>query len=86
MESLHKVGDIVTIKSKLDKGCSKDDYPNCFIPEMIKQFGGRKLRIKNVFECPYYKNVKLYTEDYYYKLDEDEGFMWSDPMFEECEL
>lgn len=88
MESLHKVGDVVTIKNKYDEGYSPEDYPCTFIPFMIGLFGGKKVKIKSVYRIsPNIANVKLCTEMYYYIIENDEyGCLWTDPMFEECEL
>lgn len=42
MESLHKVGDIVTIKSEYDNGCTGDDY-TCYFPSfMLNKYGDKK--------------------------------------------
>lgn len=88
MESLHKVGDIVTIKSKYDNDCTGDDY-TCFFSEyMLNKYGGKKMKIKSVHKRDdnLYKG-KLHTENYYYILHNDIfGCFWTDAMFEECEL
>lgn len=88
MESLHKVGDIVTIKSKYDKDCTDVDYTCCFTSYMLGKYGGKKMKIKSVHERN--NNLpkgKLHTENYYYILYNDDcRFFWTDAMFEECEL
>lgn len=88
MESKYKVGDIVTIKSKYDKDCTGDDYTCFFTENMLHKYGGKKMKIKSVYKRPnFLPKVKLHTEDYYYKLyNDDNMWNWSDPMFEECEL
>lgn len=88
MESLHKVGDIVTIKSKYDKDCNGYDYPYIFNDYMLRKYGGQKMKIKSVhIRHDNFLKPKLYTEDCYYKLyNDDYELLWSDPMFEECEL
>ena len=88
MESLHKVGDIVTIKSKYDKDCTGDDYTCFFVENMLRKYGGKKMKIKSVYKrSDFMPKGKLHTEDYYYKLyNDDYGYNWSNAMFEECEL
>lgn len=88
MESLHKVGDIVTIKSKYDNGCTGDDY-TCFFSEyMLHKYGGKKMKIKSVHKrYDFMLKGKLHTEDYHYKLYNDDcQWSWTDAMFEESEL
>lgn len=88
MESLHKVGDIVTIKSRYDEGCTGDDYTCFFNENMLKKYGGKKMKIKSVHKrLDYLPKAKLHTEDYYYTLYKDDYlWRWTDAMFEECEL
>lgn len=88
MESLHKVGDIVTIKSKYDEGCTGDDYTCFFNENMLKKYGGKKMKIKSIHKrYDFMPKGKLHTEDYYYILHNDDfQWSWSDVMFEECEL
>lgn len=88
MESLHKVGDVVTIKSKYDNGCTGDDYTCFFVENMLHKYGGKKMKIKSVHKRDdFMLKGKLYTEDYYYILKDDEDeWWWTDSMFQECEL
>ena len=88
MGSLHKVGDIVTIKSEYDNGYTSNDYPCSFNENMLDKYGGKKMKIKSVYEIPnHFHKAKLHTENYYYILYDDHwGCLWTDPMFEEREL
>lgn len=87
MKSKYKVGDIVTIKEKYDDNCTDTDYPCIFMHLMLDKFHGKKMEIKSVHKINFEKKYKLYTEDYYYTLKDDEyGLCWSDSMFQECEL
>lgn len=88
MESLHKRGDIVTIKNKYDKDCTGADYTCCFNEIMLNKYGGKKMKIKSVHKREnFLPKGKLHTEDYYYILyDDDFKWHWTDGMFEECEL
>ena len=88
MGSLHKVGDIVTIKSKYDKDCTGDDYTCFFNENMLNEYGGKKMEIKSVYKIhDLMLKGKLHTEDYYYTLYNDNNmWRWTDAMFEESEL
>lgn len=87
MKSKYNVGDIVTIKEKYDDNCIDEDYPCLFTLIMLEEFGGKTMEIKSVHKITFNKKLKLYTEDYYYILKDDEDeYFWTDPMFQECEL
>ena len=84
MKSKYNIGDIVTVKEQYDNGCNGDDYPCGFTKRMLETYSGKKLTIERV--CYYdYINKLLATEEYYYQVKEN-GYNWSDPMFQESEL
>ena len=87
MKSKYNVGDIVTIKEKYDNNCIDEDYPCVFTNTMLNTFGGKKMEIKSVHRTNFRDKSKLYTEDFYYILKDDNcSWFWTDPMFQECEL
>lgn len=46
-DPLFKPGDKVKIKSKWDPGCTSVDYPQSFIEDMVRKFGGKTVTIVN---------------------------------------
>lgn len=84
MKNKYNVGDVVTVKEQYDNGCKEHDYPCIFTKDMLETYGGKKLTIKNVYHLEYFPYL-LVTEEYYYEVKEN-GYLWSDPMFQESEL
>ena len=84
MKSKYNVGDIVTVKEQYDNGCKGYDYPCCFTKLMLETYGGKKLTITKVCYFEYITHL-LATEKYYYHVKEN-GYNWSDSMFQESEL
>ena len=82
IKSLYKVGDVVTIKDKYDEGFGMSDYPGSFLIKMVKDYGNRKCKIKEVIESPYSCTLRAYVDPFTYKL-EGAPWNWSAAMFKE---
>ena len=85
IESLYKVGDIVTIKDKYDYNFSNHDYPFSFTEYMKDHYGGKKCRISRVIYNSNHEDKPTYTEPFEYKLAElgENSYSWSAAMFKE---
>lgn len=86
MDSLYKVGDVVTILDSYLFGSDSRDYMCGFTPEMLKMYGGRKMIIRKVLDkaCSNYRSFSVCGHDFKYYLEEDEGgCVWSAEMFKE---
>lgn len=84
MKSKYNIGDIVTVKEQYDNGCNGFDYPCSFTKYMLETYGGKKLTIEKVCYDEHFTDL-LATEECYYQVKEN-GYNWSDPMFQESEL
>lgn len=84
-KSLYKVGDVVVVKDQYDSEYGMFDYPGVFTPEMLKQYGGKKVTIAKVEPTIFdYKYRKFYKEGYQYKIKEDSGaWNWCAGMFKD---
>lgn len=84
MKPLYKKGDLVKIKSQLDRGKNPEDYRYWFFPQaMIKYSGGPILRVTHVQEAEF--EIGSTPDDgYQYTLaDNGHNYRWCSSMFEE---
>lgn len=82
IQSLYKVGDVVTVKDKYDEGFGIDDYPAGFSIAMIKNCGNKRYKIKEVIKSPYNCTFRAYVDPFIYQL-EGTPWNWSAAMFNE---
>lgn len=88
MESLFKVGDVVTIKDQYDERMNGKDYPFVFIDKMRLRYGNEKLIVVAVKPfnsyVDQYKKCRMYNNDaFYYCLSDEDKWTWHSSMFVE---
>lgn len=74
MEPKYQVGDCVCIKKSYDPGKNAIDYPYSFLPEMLRDYGGKIIKIVNI-------KMDYYNQYYIYRL-ENNNFYWTEDMFD----
>lgn len=81
MKPKYKVGDIVTIK-KVREGCS-DDYRFSFTDRMLKDYGGKSLKILSVSHWSDDTDEYPNKDDGHKYFLEDSSWSWASSMFED---
>ena len=74
MESKYQIGDCVCIKKSYDPGKNNKDYHCGFLPEMLRYYGGKIIKIVNI-------KMDYFNQYYIYRL-ENSNFYWSEDMFD----
>lgn len=89
MESLFKVGDVVTIKGQYDEGMDSYDYPFTFVDRTMRLYYGNKKLIVTAVKpfnaaMEQLKECCMYNNDaFYYYLSEEDKWTWHSSMFVE---
>ena len=73
MESKYQVGDCVCIKKSYDPGKNYQSYHCGFLPDMLRDYGGKIIKIVNI-------EMDYFNQYYIYRL-EGNNFYWSEDMF-----